>query len=72
MKKFGNVFHFTEFEMFDSHTHCYKNCILIRNFSDRYKLGVRVDMIFVRFLDGKIFMTDRDGVAWKTSDYYDL
>jgi hypothetical protein len=69
MKKFGNVFHFEEF---DSRMNCYHDCVLIRNFDDTYKLGVHVDVIFMRVVDGKIFMADRDGVAWKTSDYYDL
>lgn len=72
MKKFGNVFHYDDFDMFDKLTHCYKDCVLIRDFDEKYKLGVHVDMIFVRFVDGKVFMSDRDGVAWKTSDYYDL
>ena len=70
--KFGNVFHYTDFEIFDKYSHCYKDCRIIRDFDDNYKLGVHVDMIFVRFMDGKLFMADYDGKVLKTSNYYDL
>lgn len=70
--KFGNVFHYESFEKFDEHAHCYKDCILIRDFDKVYRLGVHVDMIFVRYKDGKLFMADYDGRALKTSNYYDL
>lgn len=70
--KFGNVFHFSDFELFDKYTHCYTDCVLIKDFDEKYKLGVHVDKIFVRFMDGTLFMAQRDGVSWKTSNYYDL
>ncbi len=69
---FGKLFHYETIEKFDDNSHCYKDCLLIKDFSDEYKFGTHVDMIFVRYKDGKLFMADYDGRALKTSNYYEL